>query len=1647
MEKRILMKAVLIILYFILPKILYSQASFTFNQTTDGRLSAGIYKEDGTLVKILWNGEIYKSGTYTKSWDGTDEEGKLVSGGKYEVKLVSNNVNYTWEGVVGNTSDALTGPTVHRAFHRVHGIAVSGSNVYLAVNYSEGWPSQVKFQTSNPQSKKWVQKTGEGTGQETLCVATDDNYVYWGGVDPFNDNNSFIFATKVSDDSEVLFSNGIAVKATHGKTYQKAINVVNSTASWITGLAVQKSGNYLIASRKGLNTIYLINKTTGVLAQTIPFTSPQYLAVDANDNIWLHHVSNGNPVVQKFSVNTNGTLTSLGIVLSEVVSPQALAVSPDGSTIVVADGGTSQQLKGFDNNTGDLLWSYGTLGGYAGDATVSDNKFYFDDPSGMTKGSCIAFQTDGSFWVGDSGNNRIQHYTKDRNYIERVMYMPHFYTCGVDKNDPTRVFADYLEFKVDYTKSLGPDNGSWTLHKNWGYNVPSTYDGEFHRLRFVSTLSNGRTYALQKQNGTYNRWHVVELVPNGTLRFTNVLIDNINAGVQMYPDGSLRRISSQNVGKPVQFLRKPLTGFDGSNNPLWGPEEVVATSPVKTNDDPLYWGSEIKLTSGEITSSNILISFDGGLAPYGSTGYHLGAIKVGDSKWLWKTAKSTSTNYQGEFPADGSYDVGNGAQYAGSIAMAMDRNIFWGYHGEFWKNGQVNKWNHVFDNGLLIGQFGTTTSETQGEAPAMMAGNAFAAQLVKDNAGNYFLYHNDESFHAGVHRWKVSGLNTIKEQSIPITLAISSESGLLGQYHEKNDLNNFNKKTLRIDSAINFDWSTGIPPGTSLGSSDNFSISWTGFIEIPFSENYTFYTETDGGVRLWIDGNLLIDQRSNQELNEFNTQIELVAGQRYAIRMEYFEYLGNAKASLSWSSPSLPKEVVPSVYLTPGVLPDYSQGVDLLEGLEHGNVVLKDNLYGWTRNSPDEDYTNGQTKWWSVKTGLKAFDKNQSPDLFVKFRQASGIATISRDLGTNNSIDSWKLAGNISLDGHYANTDGAGMYLEVLDLNGKIISRFYTSIKYGAIWETSIYGNNQIIHKGTDKAVNSITMKTLPLSISLSSKGAVFEYGPFGSVIAPVFDPTADWKSPKTMRLYFFAGGPYNLDRMIDIKAMRFLPNSPVNNNITPGLVTLTADDDSNLLSASHSLGTTEILVSENNGTYQLYSGQINVGNVIRPEGYWKFKIKATTGRNESSVVSSPLFTQAVKVTPDPPTLLADNINNLLSATHLLGTSEILISENNGPFVGYSGEIKVGDVERAAGYWKFKIKEAAGRNESSVVSSPAFTAIKLTTPGSPTIISDDDKNVLSASHSLGTSEILVSENNGSFVAYSGQINVGNVTRAAGYWKFKIKSSTDRNESDVANSPAFTVAEKISIDPPVLIANDEVNTLSATHDLGLSEILVSEDNGIYLPYSGPINVGNVSRELGYWKFKIRAADGRNESSSVNSPPFRTSGNSTPEAPVLFANDEKNTLSADHELGSTEILVSEDNGTYKPYQSRIVVGDIAREIGYWKFKIKAAPGRNESEVVESPAFTVSARTATIIPDKIFSPNYDGIADYWEIKNIELYPQYEVTIFTFTGIEIYTAQSYKNNWDGTYNGKALPSDGYLYVIKDKTNVVKKGVLRLAL
>ena len=159
------------------------------------------------------------------------------------------------------------------------------------------------------------------------------------------------------------------------------------------------------------------------------------------------------------------------------------------------------------------------------------------------------------------------------------------------------------------------------------------------------------------------------------------------------------------------------------------------------------------------------------------------------------------------------------------------------------------------------------------------------------------------------------------------------EMAVVGNYYSNRHI--FGKAAMtRTDGPIDFDWSginrlehlydagqinwaafvLACKMAIGMSRSDQFSVRWMGELQAQFSEPYTIYASSHDGIRVWLNEQLIIDHWAYPATEETAT-VNLTAGQRYLLRVEYFHNHGNANVTLSWSSPSTPKRVIPQSQL------------------------------------------------------------------------------------------------------------------------------------------------------------------------------------------------------------------------------------------------------------------------------------------------------------------------------------------------------------------------------------------------------------------------------------------------------------------------------------------------------------------------------------------------------------------------------------------------------------------------------------------------------------------------------------------------------------------------------------------------------------
>lgn len=121
----------------------------------------------------------------------------------------------------------------------------------------------------------------------------------------------------------------------------------------------------------------------------------------------------------------------------------------------------------------------------------------------------------------------------------------------------------------------------------------------------------------------------------------------------------------------------------------------------------------------------------------------------------------------------------------------------------------------------------------------------------------------------------------------------------------------------RVDSHVDFKWGQDLVAPTA---SDYVSVSWEGFIRPKFAESYNFSLQADDGVRLTVDGVLVLDDWLNSASEflggRYNGNFSFpVANMLYSFKLEWRESIDIALCTLSWQSPSQPRQVIPQDYL------------------------------------------------------------------------------------------------------------------------------------------------------------------------------------------------------------------------------------------------------------------------------------------------------------------------------------------------------------------------------------------------------------------------------------------------------------------------------------------------------------------------------------------------------------------------------------------------------------------------------------------------------------------------------------------------------------------------------------------------------------
>lgn len=205
--------------------------------------------------------------------------------------------------------------------------------------------------------------------------------------------------------------------------------------------------------------------------------------------------------------------------------------------------------------------------------------------------------------------------------------------------------------------------------------------------------------------------------------------------------------------------------------------------------------------------------------------------------------------------------------------------------------------------------------------------------------------------------------------AISVTASGGSGAGLTAHYF--NTINLDGAPTLQRTEAINFAWGAA-SPGSGV-TTDNFSVRWQGQVEAPVTGAYQFQTVSDDGIRLWVNGAQLINNWTDHgDTTNTSGVVNLTAGVKYTVLLEFYEKGGSATAKLLWQLPTTTAFVtVPADRLY--AVTNLAQGkASSQSSTANGGLASRavdGNTNGaWSANSVTHT-SNSANAWWQVNLG------------------------------------------------------------------------------------------------------------------------------------------------------------------------------------------------------------------------------------------------------------------------------------------------------------------------------------------------------------------------------------------------------------------------------------------------------------------------------------------------------------------------------------------------------------------------------------------------------------------------------------------------------------------------------------------------------
>ncbi len=525
---------------------------------------------------------------------------------------------------------------------------------------------------------------------------------------------------------------------------------------------------------------------------------------------------------------------------------------------------------------------------------------------------------------------------------------------------------------------------------------------------------------------------------------------------------------------------------------------------------------------------------------------------------------------------------------------------------------------------------------------------------------------------------------------------------------------------------------------------------------------------------------------------------------------------------------------------------------------------------------------------------------------------------------------------------------------------------------------------------------------------------------------------------------------------------------------------------------------------SDGNGTItkvEFFNGATKLGeDLTSPYGFtWSnvpagtYSVTARATDNQGLVSNSAAVTIVVAVANTPPVVNITSPTN--NATYIAGASITIAAtatDTNGSIAKvefFSGTSKLGEdvtspfsitwTNAPAGTHTLTAKATDNQNLMTTSASVAIFVAEL--PGAPLVaLTSPTNNASFLPETSITLSATASQVNGSITKvefFNGSTMLGEDRTApysiewtnapAGTHSLSAKATATNNLTSTSAVAVITVIAPnvppvVNIVTPgnkaVINANASVNiTANATDPNGTVTKVEFYNGSVKLgeDVTSPYNQDWTTSSPGVYVIVAKATDNHGMSAAhqiqltvnpANKPPMASAGDDItthlPAEETLIRG-----IGTDPEDGILTYSWTQISGPANASLRQGTLGELLVSNlveGTYVFELSVTDNGDLTSKDQMVLIVLPLNTVLGEVPRYFTPNNDGMNDFWEWPDIELYENALLTIFNRVGQKVYESTSYQNNWNGNVDGRPLQADAYYYIIR-LGNTALKGAVRI--